>query len=78
MLDVVSSSMVSIENVAVNMESVKEDQSAGTQRVLTACEKMRQGVEKFNQEGVVMADSSEELKELSNNLEKLIEQFHIE
>ncbi|MBQ8984172.1 MAG: methyl-accepting chemotaxis protein [Lachnospiraceae bacterium] len=66
-----------IEDIATDMASKTEEQSAGTLSILDDCEEMLNIANQFDSEGREMLSSSEDLKELSRNLDNTIEQFKL-
>lgn len=67
----------SIEGVATDMAASTEEQSASTDSVLGDCDQMLQIAQQFHNEGMEMADSSKKLKELSNELDTMVEKFQL-
>jgi methyl-accepting chemotaxis protein len=66
-----------IEGIATDMAAGTEEQSASTISVLNHCEQIVEISRKFSKEGQEMADSSNELRELSEELGETVARFKI-
>lgn len=73
----VGNSIASVESVATDMAANAEEQSAGAESVLTDCERVKEIAEKFAAEGLVMAQSGQELKNLSYGLADMVDKFKV-
>ncbi len=73
----VSKSIAGVEDVAADMVANAQEQSAGAESVLTACDGVREVAEQFTSEGILMAQSGKELKELSYGLADMVDKFKV-
>lgn len=64
-----------IEDVATDMAANTQEQTASTESVLAHCDQILEIARQFNAQGQEMADSSQELRALSEQLDQTITQF---
>jgi methyl-accepting chemotaxis protein len=74
----VQAAVGNIEGVANDMAAGTQEQSASTANVLEHCEQILTISRKFSAEGQEMADSSRQLRELSEQLDVTVSRFKIE
>lgn len=76
-MDTVNDAMKAMENVAKDMASTTKEQTTSSDQVLSTCQQVMDISNEFNQEGLVMVQVGNELKELSVTLTEQIEQFTV-
>lgn len=74
----VGNTLAEMENVATDMAASTEEQSANTQNAVGDCEQAMHISERFNAEAEEMATAGIQLKELSENLTTMVEQFKVD
>ncbi len=74
----VGRALVTIESAATDIAASTEEQSAGTESVLGDCEHAMNIANIFNSESQVMAETSQGLKDLSDELTVLVNQFKVD
>ncbi len=76
-IDTVVASVTGVEDIAGNMVVQTEKNSENASGVLEGCNQIMEIASRFNEEGNDMADSGKELKDLSLDLENMVEKFTI-
>ena len=76
-IDTVVASVTDVEDIVGNMVVQTEKNSENASGVLEGCNQIMEIASRFNEEGNDMADSGKELKDLSLDLENMVEKFTI-
>jgi methyl-accepting chemotaxis protein len=76
-MNTVNTAIAEVENVATDIASGTQEQTAETQQILATCEQVMNIAGDFRNEGSRMFESSEGLKQLSNDLNQEIDKFQL-
>jgi methyl-accepting chemotaxis protein len=74
-MNTVTSAISEVENVATDIAASTQQQNAETEQILSTCEQVKDIAGDFQSEGSRMAQSSEDLKQLSHDLNEEIDKF---
>jgi methyl-accepting chemotaxis protein len=74
-MNTVTSAISEVENVATDIAASTQQQNAETEQILSTCEQVKDIAGDFQSEGSRMSQSSEDLKQLSHDLNEEIDKF---
>jgi methyl-accepting chemotaxis protein len=76
-MNTVTAAISEVENVATDMAASTQEQNAETEQILSTCEQVKDIAADFQSEGSRMSQSSEDLKQLSHDLNEEIDKFKL-
>jgi methyl-accepting chemotaxis protein len=77
-MNTVTAAISEVENVATDMAASTQEQNAETEQILSTCEQVKDIAADFQSEGSRMSQSSEDLKQLSHDLNEEIDKFKLD